>query len=152
MQRLILLNPYFFQLLAQFHRDRKYILSTSGRPPSPWERWERSGRGSYRHISSPSPNCSTISPAPPQHIQPPTLPISFPFFFCQGVGKAQFDDGERGKRRLCERTKVNVSVSAFEAVGKLVHLFLGCWWVGGTVVGLLEAWWVRLCGQLGGWG
>ena len=87
MERSIFLNPYFFQIIAPFPRDRKYILSTSGRPPSPWERWERSGRGSYRHISS-SPGASpTISRAPPQHLQPPTLPISFPFFFCQGLGK-----------------------------------------------------------------
>ena len=94
------------------------------------------------NISSPTPTYPTPYPA-----------HQFPILFLPGVGKAQFDDeGNRRKRRLWQGRKVNASVSAFEAVGKLVHLFLGCWWVGGTVVGLLEAWWVRLCGQLGGWG
>ena len=87
-------------------------------------------------ISSPTPTSPTPYPA-----------HQFPILFLPGVGKAEFDDeGNRRRRRLWQGRKVNVSVSAFEAVGKLVHLFLGYLWVGGTL-----SRWVGCC-KLGGWG
>ena len=87
-------------------------------------------------ISSPTPTSPTPYPA-----------HQFPILFLPGVGKAEFDDeGNRRKRRLCQGRKLNVSVSVFEAVGKLVHLFLGYLWVGGTL-----SRWVG-CWKVGGWG
>ena len=112
--------------MGEMGKDRKRKLSS----------YLQLHRPQPHNISSPTPTSPTPYPA-----------HQFPILFLPGVGKAEFDDeGNRRKRRLWQGRKLNVSVSVFEAVGKLFHLFLGYLWVGGTL-----SRWVG-CWKVGGWG